>query len=153
MIVLPKNTKTWSGQYGTYFRIGKKRGLKVLRGTFRSIQSAYNSATFDLAKEEASLLEMAYESGVAPKCFGVRIAKRGSVFRVGILMQHLGNKTLADLNLDEDKESKIHDRLKLELEVVGLDHCDLHNRNIMFYKSKFYAVDFSPECVDMPTNN
>lgn len=153
MITLPKSVKTPSGAYGSYFRIGRKRGLKVLRGSFRSMAAAYNSPEFDLAKEEAELLKLAEDSGVVPECFGVRVVKRGTVFRVGILMQHLGNKTLADLNQDEMYEADIHDQLKDALDHCGINHGDLHTRNIMFFKGKFYAIDFSPEAIQIPSSN
>jgi RIO-like serine/threonine protein kinase len=96
---------------------------------------------------------MARDSGIVPRCYGVRIVRRGKSFRVGILMQHLGNKRLADLSLPDKKISGIYDKLHDGLISFGVEHKDLHDENIMFFKNKFYAIDFSPECVEVPESN
>lgn len=144
MIKLPKKSKTPKGAHGTYFKLTRTRGIKVLKGSFRSLASAYNSYTFDLAKEEAELLVMAEHTGIVPKCYGVRVVRRGHSYRVGILMEHLGNKTLEDMNFNIDKESKIYDNLNETLNLAGIEHSDLHSKNIMFHRGKCYAIDFSP---------
>lgn len=153
MITLPKNTKTPCGAYGTYFRVSRGRGIKILKGSWRSMQGAYNSHQFDMARQEAELLKIAEDSGVTPRCYGVRVVKRGTVYRVGILMQHLGNKTLADLGLPEHQRSDVYDRVNDALIHAGINHCDLHTRNIMFCDGKYYAIDFSPDCIDVMESN
>lgn len=146
MITIPKTTdETPSGAFGVYFKLREGKGIKVLEAKFRSQVAAYNSYEFDLAKEEAEILKAAQESGVVPKCYGVRIVRRGNGFHVGILMQHLGNKTLRKLRYNWEKQSDIYDSLNDALEDVGVKHNDLHVDNIMYYRGKYYAIDFSPE--------
>lgn len=153
MINLTTKKKLSGGSFSTYYRVSRARGLKVLKGSYRSLQAAYNSYGFQMAKEESDLLEIAAYSGVTPECFGVRVARSGSRYRVGILMQHLGNKRLSDLNLSCAKMSAIYDKLDYELSHAGIDHNDLHLDNIMFHKGKFYAIDFSPEVTTVNDSN
>lgn len=154
MIRLPKRkTNVPQGAFGKYFQVTPTRGVKVLRGSFRNLESAYNSHIFDMAREESEILKVAQNSGVVPKCYGVRIVRRGNRYYVGILMQHLGNKRLSDMKVSVDKESQIYDDLNDALEDAGIGHNDLHAGNIMYYKGKYYAIDFSPDLSNVNDSN
>lgn len=153
MITLPRTNRTRSGAFGTYFKLTRTKGIKVLNGRFRTLEAAYNSYIFDQAKSESEILKIAEASKVVPKCYGVRVVRHGKSFRVGILMQYLGNKRLSDLDLSDKEESNIYDKLNDALSHAGVEHNDLHTHNIMFHKGKYYAIDFSPDVSDINDYN
>lgn len=144
MITLP-NRMTGGGSFGEYYPLSKGVGVKVLYRKYKTLKKAVNSATYKQALKEAQLLAMAQESGVVPRCYGVTIVKDGNKYGVGILMQHLGNKTLE--NASEHEMSKAYDEVNDALLDIGISHYDLHEHNIMKYRGKYYAIDFSPKCV------
>jgi RIO-like serine/threonine protein kinase len=147
---LPNRIKGPRGSYGMYVKISNLRGIKLLHGSFRSMKSAADSYQMENAKKEAELLEKAYVSGVVPKCYGVKIVKRGTVFRVGIEMQHLGNTRLSDVPSAD--QWRIARELREALLNVGIRHSDLHNYNVMKKGKKYYAIDFSPCCISIDHN-
>lgn len=154
MMVLRKRKSTGGGAYGTYYPIGEGKGIKLLNGTdmfmdkdFRTIKEAKASENYVFALDEADLLKKAYRSGVTPKCYGVRIVKLPNGRYVpGVVMQHLGNKTLEKLPSKEynNVESEIWETL----EEIGIIHQDLHPGNIMKFKGKYYAIDFSADLIE-----
>jgi tRNA A-37 threonylcarbamoyl transferase component Bud32 len=144
MINLPM-FQTDGGSFGSYYQLSGAVGVKVLHGVrFTSMKKALASRTYRLAAKEASLLCQAEESGVVPKCYGVTLVKEGNKYGVGILMQHLGTKTLS---MSGACESVAYDTVNEALREIGIVHDDLHNRNIMVYRGKYYAIDFSPNFV------
>lgn len=145
-IHLSAKIKGPKGGYGMYFRVGRFKGVKLLKGGFKSFHSALNSPQMRKAMKEAELLYKAEGSGVSPKCYGTTIVKRGKGgFRVGILMEHLGNVRLADLDDDKFDYEEVTQNLIGRLEAYGIDHLDLHEWNIMYKNGQFYAIDFSPD--------
>lgn len=136
----------YAGVHGTYYKLSPHVGIKLIHSkVYPSVKRALASRAFRLASDEAAILVHAEETGVVPKCYGVTVVSVKSGFRVGVLMQHLGQTTLADTEHYDDAD--IYDQLMESLEEVGIYHGDLHEDNIMVYRGKFYAVDFSPESV------
>lgn len=144
MITLPKY-ETSGGGYGSYYELSATVGVKVLhRKNFKSMKKALNSRLYREAMKESELLCMAFESGVVPRCYGVTLVKDDEGYGVGILMQHLGNKTLRD----KGDRTEAYDTIQDALEEVGLRHLDLHRGNMMVYRGKYYAIDFSPDFIE-----
>jgi RIO-like serine/threonine protein kinase len=139
-----KHKGSGSGSFAEYFKLGKGKGVKLLRGSHRTRASALKSRNWALAHREADLLDAAYCSKVVPKCYGVKLVKYGNHYRVGIVMQHLGHTKLNETNLNLSEGSDIRDLILEALEDVGITHTDLHSENIMVYRGKFYAIDFTP---------
>jgi tRNA A-37 threonylcarbamoyl transferase component Bud32 len=147
------------GAFGKYVKLSPSLGIKLIytKGEyyddmrkfkgFRSISKAIQSWTWREANIEADFLFAAQESGVVPRCYGATVVLVGSRYHIGILMQHLGGKALADHENYDSVEvfNYLHDRL----EDLGIYHGDLHEDNIMVYRGKYYAVDFSPYFVNM----
>jgi RIO-like serine/threonine protein kinase len=149
------------GAFGRYVKLSPSLGIKLiytkhdyygdnaskrLKG-FRSIAKAIQSWAWREANIEADLLFAAQDSGVVPRCYGATVVMVGSRYHVGILMQHLGGKPLSE---HENYDSvEVFDYLHDKLEELGIYHGDLHEDNIMVYRGKYYAVDFSPYCVNM----
>lgn len=133
------------GGYGTYFKITRSKGVKVLRGSYKSFMAAMNSSQMREAIKERDLMIEASKSGVTPKCYGVTVVQRGSSFRVGIVMEHLGSTRLRDLGLDEEEEERIIMELEDQVRDSGVTHNDLHPWNVMVKDGKYYAIDFSPD--------
>lgn len=140
---------TDSGSYADYFVKGKF-GFKVLNDEYQTKLDAQYSETFDTAMEEYFLLCYAQASKVVPKVYGVKIIKLDGVWRVAIKMQHLGNKTLYSIKSMKYKEKqKIQRSLLCALEDKGIIPYDLHFNNILKYKRKYYAIDFTPHHVEV----
>lgn len=147
------------GSFGRYVKLSNSVGIKLiytngkyegenalrkLKG-FRSVAEAMRSWTWREANMEADILFQAQESGVVPICYGATVVMVGSRYHIGILMQHLGGKPLSETS--HYGEADVYEYLYEKLEECGVSHGDLHEDNIMVYRGKFYAVDFSPYCV------
>lgn len=143
MIKMPR-FETDGGSYGIYFELSASVGLKVIRTAkdFPTVAKAVSSRTFKRAQKEAELLDLAFETGVVPRCYGITIVKARRGYAVGILMQHLGHQTV-----EEAQESEAYDFITDALAEHGIKHKDLHRNNIMVYRGKFYAVDFDSRFV------
>ena len=140
------NYESMGGIHGDYYRLSNAVAVKVVHSkVYSTIRKAQNSAAYRNALDEAAIIALAEETGVVPRCYGVTLVAVRGGYRVGILMQHLGQVTLADSEHYDDSE--VYEHLYETLKDVGIDHHDLHEDNIMFYRGKFYAVDFSPECI------
>jgi RIO-like serine/threonine protein kinase len=148
MIKLAKYEDGFEGAHGRYVKLSPSLGIKVIHSPlFKSIAKAYKSHAYRQAKKEAELLTSAFESGVVPRCYGVTLVKIGNRFKVGVLMQHLGSTPISESDF-YDQVSEAYDEINDSLMELGIYHNDLHEDNIMVYRGKFYAVDFSPKCVE-----
>lgn len=141
-----KNKNVYSGVYGFYYRISKLRGIKVFQDGYESIKLLKESQTYKDAIQEKKLLDQLIKrkSKITPKCYGIKIVLRDNYYHIGIVLRHLGNITLFDRDLHPDKEDEIIDKLNDKLSNYNLIHGDLHNRNVMYYKRKYWAIDFTP---------
>lgn len=136
-----------TGVHGAYVKLSNTMGIKVIHSKpFRTQAKAYRSQAYKLAVRESYNLQVAYDSGVVPRCYGIMLVKTKAGYRVGVLMQHLGATPLAKSDFYDSHE--VFDDLTERLKEVGIYHADLHEDNIMVYRGKFYAVDFSPQSID-----
>lgn len=146
MINLQDFQELAQGAHGIYYKLNNTLGVKIIRSkTFKTVREANKSRAHGRAIRESELLTEALESGVVPRCYGVTLVKVRNGYRVGILMQHLGNKRLAET--EHIERGDIYEDIHEKLMELGIDHGDLHEDNIMVYRGKFYAIDFSPQCV------
>lgn len=136
------------GAHGSYIKLSPSLGLKVIHSVkYKSRAKAYRCRAWREARLEAELLDIAFESGVVPRCYGATLVKVKSGFQVGVLMQHLGSTTLSNSKFYD--EFDVQEDINNKLEELGIYHGDLHEDNIMVYRGKFYAIDFSPNCVSI----
>lgn len=144
-----------SGCFGSYHRVGKDMGIKVLEGCFETEADAKNSCNWQDAQEEAYAMRRAQKSGIAPKCYGVYVVRNSDSaegnYYVGILMQHLGQNLLGH-RMDKGivsgmRQEDIQDEIRKKLLKVGVEHGDLHRENVIYFKRKYYALDFGPNAV------
>lgn len=124
------------GTFGTYFRVSKTRGLKVLHKT--SIKKL---------KKEFGYLTLGYEAGVAPKPFGiVRVETFGGYpIEYGILMQHI-EKGRDIKSMNGEQIDELGDYVNKKLSEFSIQHNDLHASNLIIeYTSKrIIAIDWGP---------
>lgn len=145
MLIKLSTKKGPKGSYGTYFKLSNTRGVKVLHGAFTNFMAALNSWEMDEARKERDLLNKAFRSGITPKCYGVTVVQSGRQFRVGIVMQHVGDQRLSEVSTGNSYG--IIQGLSEKLRAVGIRHTDLHDYNVMKKGKKFYAIDFTPGCI------
>lgn len=148
MLIKLKSKSGPKGSYGSYHKLTRTKGVKVLKGSYKSVMDAINSYQMEEAMKERDLLLKVQHSGMTPKCYGVAIVEWGKKFRVGIVMEHLGETRLSDLGLDEDEESDIMAELEDKICNFGINHTDIHSYNVMFKNRKYYVIDFSPERIE-----
>jgi tRNA A-37 threonylcarbamoyl transferase component Bud32 len=153
-MTLPLQKHQAKGVYGKYFKLSKTKGIKILISTgFKTRETALESWAFRKAKKEMKLLKKASKSKIVPKCYGVKIVwnEKRSLFEVGIIMQHLGETTLANhikkYKKYKEKETSILDKLQETIKKYKIKHNDLHANNVMIFKNKFFVIDFSPDQV------
>lgn len=148
MISLNRNTiKGREGANGEYVKLSSQIGIKLIHSKLFTTQTkAMKSTAWKLAMGESENLKLAFDSGVVPQSYGVSLVKVGSGFRVGVLMQHLGGTTLDNSEFYDDVD--VYEHLRDKLKEVGIKHFDLHGDNIMVYRGKCYAIDFSPQCIE-----
>jgi len=139
-----------SGGFGYYYQLDANKGIKVLRGRYDKYEEALNSRSLKEAYAEVCLLQKAKSRfKYIPKCYGVRIFKRENMYRIGIVLQHLGDMLLGKMFEDWKDRENISNRIKKQLVSVGVIHRDLHYENIMFYNNMWWVIDFSPEYIDI----
>lgn len=131
-----------SGVDGVYIKLNDKLGIKILRCT-----------DIDMAVKEANYLRIANtKTDKVPKCYGVKLikVKNQDFYRVGILMEHLGDVILDSLSLPGKKERLIIKQHEDYLRKLGIIHKDIHTGNIMVKDNKYYVIDFGPERIEIP---
>lgn len=142
---LKNKNPSGGGSYGEYFKLSSQRGIKILAGRFNSYVGAIGSPTYAEASAEAFLLKVAEKTKLVPKCYGVQIVQIGKRYAIGIVMQHLGGRMLEDTD-NVDNDSVIQD-LEKKMKKHGFEMGDLHAGNVMYYKRKYWVIDFTPEFV------
>jgi RIO-like serine/threonine protein kinase len=148
MITLPNDNRI-GGAHGSYVKLSPSLGVKIIHSVkFNNIAKAYRSRAYRNALREAYILNVAFESGVVPRCYGVTLVRVKKGYRVGVLMQHLGSTPLFESEFC-DKFSEAFDEINDRLIELGIVHNDIHDENVMVYRGKFYVIDFSPDCVKM----
>jgi hypothetical protein len=125
-----------SGCGGTYFQIDSKKGIKLCCEEYNTIKQAYHYF-YRVNSEFKAAIETRKRMPLVPKTFSIKlITLPNGCYTWGIIQQHLGSSTLYDFN------GNIIPKLRRKLKKVGIQHNDLHERNVMFYKGKHYVIDF-----------
>lgn len=153
MFDVSNRNDTASGCFGSYYQRSARRGIKVIGScgnVFNTIEELKASRWYDDAVKEAANYRMAYKSGVVPKCYGVTIVKTSQGYLPGIILQHVGTR-LCDVACSQGLDNEaIYRHLKDTLATKsGVHHGDLHYGNITVdTDGKFYAIDFTPGCIN-----
>jgi tRNA A-37 threonylcarbamoyl transferase component Bud32 len=126
------------GSFGVYVQISSKLGIKIVGGT--SVEKHFKEYLKEAIHEARNLREARKRVSFVPRCYGVQSFKIDGKSRIGILMQHLGKKRLENMNINNDYD--VRHCLKNRLLKVNILHDDLHNANVMFYKGRYYVIDF-----------
>lgn len=140
-----------SGSYGTYIKLSPTVGVKILiNHAYRTIKACKRSHSYRKALAEARLIKQAYDSGIVPKVYGVKVISLHGRYYAGIAMRHLGKVTLSKataIDVDYTPKENIIDDVRERLLEYGIDHGDLHYGNVMVFKGSYYAIDFSPDWI------
>lgn len=136
------------GSFGSYYKMSRGKGIKVFFTYHLSKAGILESNEYYNAREEFSLLKKAHKLRLSPKPYEIVLVKDNERYCVGIVMQHL-NKFRSRRVCYETAESNLIEKLKKG----GVYHHDLHDGNIIPVKHgrgiRYYAVDFSPQYVDI----
>lgn len=132
------------GVFSKYYQLSRRRGIKILRGRYKTIERAKLSMRYVEAHSEVMNLKIAKDRYFfVPKCYGVKIVKIKNTYSVGILMEHLGKETLEEYSSFHPIDpNRIVRKLYSDLKKVKITHDDLHNLNVMYHKYGWYAIDF-----------
>lgn len=77
---------------------------------------------------------------LVPRCYGTLVFKDSeNRYRMGILMQHIGETSLWKLPINH---SEIYENVQKSLNKRNFAHGDLHSKNIMHFKGKFWPIDY-----------
>lgn len=130
-----------SGVYGSYYQLNRTSGVKMLHERVSSMKNLkFPLSLLRSVENEFRLLKRAAKKKLAPKPRYICLVERNKKFGLGIVQQHLGNTRLADLpHINHDF---IADDLYRKLRKLKIEHCDLHNENVMFRRGRYYAIDF-----------
>jgi len=136
------------GCYGSYYKLSKYRGIKLLFKEFQTIEKLKNSIIYKKAKKECKILKTLTKRkcNFTPKCYGLKIIKFDNHYRIGIILKDLGNTSLFNIDKIESNEKNRMIRnfgkeLRQKYKIINKD---IHDGNIMFYKGKFWVIDFTP---------
>lgn len=137
-----------------YFFIGNNAGVKLLNDyTYDHPQDLLKSPAWGKAREEYSLLQEAYPSGVSPKPLGIGAVKYNGYWWAGIYMEHLRGRELecvGNYKTIRIAGLSVRDYLIGLLNAQGVYHSDLHEKNIIVRTGRkgnityVKAIDFSP---------
>lgn len=134
-----------------YYQISPTKGIKLFHYEYPTFKDVIESSLYEEVLKETSLLRKAKSRfSNIPKCYGVRVISKDGSFRIGIVMQHLGETPANDLNLLEDFHICSYDLIKTlshQLKEHGITHSDLHLNNIMRHKNEWWIIDFDSEYV------
>src|SRR6185369_17749812 len=93
-------TKSPSGCNGFYIQVTAKKGIKFMSGGYSTKEKLKESSSYKYAVKEKKHLDYLAEKGCdfVPKCYQIIMCKIGMNYFVGIVLQHLGNRLLRDMN-------------------------------------------------------
>ncbi len=135
-----------AGAYGSYFRLNKRQGIKILRAACVKERPGRPGLTVDRyewtrATNEVAMQNFAHSQGVAVRCGGVVVVRWKKYLYLGLLMKHLDGGCLGDQS--EIAWNSVQNPLNRALMRVGLYHRDLHEFNVVrSHRGRWYAIDF-----------
>ena len=128
------------GGNGIYIQLSKKRGIKILRYEYESYEEIIRYNSHIKVYEEARAMKMAKRLyPYIPECYGVKLFKINGFYTIGILLQHLGDVRIGDI-MDDPCDTCLE--LERELYELGIQHNDVHSHNVMYFKQKYWVIDF-----------
>lgn len=143
-----KNKPISSGFYGRYYQLSSKRGIKINYAEFDNTDDPNFSALLNIIKKDATNLKIARKRfRFVPKFYAIRILTINGKIRIGIEMQHLGNKTASSAKISYD-----HDSIYSTLKKRGIVHTDIHAANLMWYKNRIWVIDLDSSHVTIHKN-
>lgn len=132
-ISIPKGAKLVnSGSFGSYYKINKRRGIKVIW-----------HSRINIATKEAKYLNVAARAGLAPRCHEiVKVKYNLAGTNYGLIVDHIdGRGTSWSTKTDTTKPQE---KLDKALREVGIVNGDLYGNNVRLTKKGYVVVDFSP---------
>jgi tRNA A-37 threonylcarbamoyl transferase component Bud32 len=141
------------GSYGSYFHLGDNLGIKLYHRNEYVYKKADDSIyletyLYEAKKEYNNIISARRRYPLIPKTYGIRILKIKGEMRVGILLQHLSNKTLSKQYIEGGISAMIT-KIENKLKTLGILHTDIHGDNVMFYKGLYYIIDFGASHVSL----
>ncbi len=130
-IKIPKSAKLFSsGSYGSYYKLSKRKGMKVIWHT-----------RITVAEKEASYLNAAAKAGLAPRCHEVvKVEHKLGWTNYGLIVDHVDGRSSGWQNGYTDAQKK----LEKDLRAIGIVNRDLFGNNVRKTKKGYMVVDFSP---------
>lgn len=129
-----------SGCYGTYIQLTKKLGVKVIGCGSIHRNVVIEEDMKHTAKEAKTAKKVRRIYKNTPKCYGIRMFKAKERYYACILYQHLGKIRVYDIK-DWDRAEMATENMREQLKKRNIYMDDLHKKNIMFFKGKFWLID------------
>lgn len=152
-----------NGCSGAYIQVSKDIGVKIYGYPERQISDLTHHIEWaETEHKRLKRTKIAYK--YVPKSYGVKIFNTKSGYRVGLVMQHVGDTTLKDLRrkrvpylnkkvfLDKTADIIIN-KLRRKIRHKGQSHNDLHAKNVIYDKGKFWVIDWESSCVQPQIKN
>ena len=138
MIILNKKNKVYaSGGFGSYYRISKQTGVKIIRDNYFTSLKDLNSV---IEKNDSVIKEASIGILADQLTKGIEIVKIGKKYYLGIVQKHFEQTNTYDLSV------KDFDKIRKSLKKKNVIHGDLHEGNILFKsKSNYKVIDFDPD--------
>ena len=136
-----------SGCFGTYIKLSDKVGIKIVDSVRATTRDRFFYLIYTRIEREVRMMrEVRRYFGLVPRSHGIVIVRDlDNRYRIGILMQHLGDTTLWELIREkgEDGGYKIEEKVQKSLRKRKFCHADLHSKNIMYFRRQFWPIDYS----------
>lgn len=139
------------GSFGSYYRINKFNGIKIIGRGFKQLKSLLNSKTYQDAYFEFFAYKTLEKSKITPKRVDFIIAKKNGRYYPAIKMQHIAGEILYSYQIRTKKQkhnskyktTKIREKFNNKIKKIGVIHKDIHEGNIIVQKNKFKLIDFT----------
>ena|SRR5688572_18326928 len=139
------------GGNGVYIQLSKKRGIKILRAEYETLEELKEYNRIENVLNEARAMKQAKRLfPYIPDCYGVKMLKIGDYYNVGIIIQHLGNKCIGDIT---EEYLPIVWKLEDDFRKLGICHNDIHSHNVMYFRHKYWVIDFACVYISKPKTN
>jgi len=140
-----------SGSYGSYFRITRKVGIKVMKfkknGGYDLRKALLKSGIYkEAVKEYKMIKEARRRSKMVVKTYGLKTFKYIDQWYVGILLEHISGTSLSEKNSPD----KVMDNLMGVMRKVKVFIYDHNTCNFIKQRDKGWRIiDFSPDWVSV----
>lgn len=133
-----------------YVQLTKTKGVKVIKSCFLTKEILISSYQYESILKEKEIYDDLHSCGCdfIPKCYGTAILKSKLGFQIGLVLQHLGNVSLNDLNMTYAQWKDIAIEFEEKLFKFGYDNRDVHNDNILLFEGRYWLIDLEPKYVE-----